>query len=109
MVEIDGSAKVLHRFHVYRRRGVLRRVIAPTQVVLVASAIVECRRASALTLDGAMARLVVICCGDRLGDFALKRQHVFHLALVLFGPDVVSVSCFYQLHGDSDAASGRSV
>ena len=42
---------------------------------------------------------------DRFGDFALQRQHVSHVPLVLFGPELSLVSGFYQLHGDSDAAS----
>jgi len=44
---------------------------------------------------------------DRFGDFALQRQHVSRVPLVLFCPEVTLVLGFYQLHGDADAASGR--
>src|SRR5580765_19639 len=87
--------------------SVLGPVIASTQVVFVclrdrrvSSRIgIEIRRC-----DGEAHRNVL---RNRFGDLALQGQHVSYLPLVLSGPDVTLVSGFYQLHGDSDAASCR--
>src|SRR5580765_8198717 len=87
--------------------SILRPVIASTEIVLVR--LRDRRMSSRIGVDvrrcDGEARRDVL--RDRFGDFALQRQHVSHLTLVLFGPDVRLMSGFYQLHGDADAASGR--
>src|SRR6476661_1405835 len=45
---------------------------------------------------------------DGLRDFALKRQYVLRVALVLFRPELTFAPGFYELYCNSDAAPGRS-
>src|SRR5262245_15184085 len=44
--------------------------------------------------------------GNGLRNFALKRQQVQRVALVLFGPELPLALRIDQLHGNADAASG---